>query len=210
MVGSETKRGMSKSPISTPLAVTAPAVGSTEALTPQAAAERDQIFRQLVDRDRDAEQWLEHVATAPVATHFAIEVEGKAIGGIGVVIGQGIFSKTAEFGYWMAEPYWGRGIATTASLWFSRFIMTEHQLHRLQAYVFAWNPGSMRVLEKCGFVREAVLRRSAVKDGQVVDEVLYALTDERLRIVRAPIRIQADCQREREIVVAVPEAISSG
>ncbi len=47
---------------------------------------------------------------------------------------------------------------------------------RLQASVFAWNPASMRVLEKAGFVREGVLRHSVTKDGCLIDSVLYART----------------------------------
>jgi len=146
--------------------------------------------------EADADHWFEFIGTVPESTHFAIEVEGRAIGGIGAVIGQGIFAKTAEFGYWIGEPWWGKGIATSAAHAFTRFFMAEHKLHRMQAYAFAWNPGSQRVLEKCGFVREAVLARSAVKDGQVVDEVLYALTDQRLFMLRAPLRVVPDCQRD--------------
>jgi len=158
----------------------------------------------------DADQWLEFIANTPESTHFAIEVEGRAIGGIGAVIGQGIFAKTGEFGYWIAEPYWGRGITTAATLWFSRFIIASQNLHRLQAYVFAWNNASMRVLEKSGFIREAVLNRSAVKDGQVVNEVLFALTDQRIKMLRAPIRFQADCQREFEVHIDASERVTVG
>jgi [ribosomal protein S5]-alanine N-acetyltransferase len=49
---------------------------------------------------------------------------------------------------------------------------------RLQAGVLAWNPPSMRVLEKLGFVREGVLKHSAYKDGQLIDRAMYALTQE--------------------------------
>lgn len=151
--------------------------------------------------EKDAEEWLESIAKAQEGNQFAIVVDGRVIGGVGGVVGQGIFAKTAEFGYWLGQPWWGRGIATSAAMAFSRRFMADQQLHRLQAYVFAWNPGSANVLEKCGFVREAVLKRSAVKDGQVVDELLYALTDQQLLMLNAPRRIQADCQRDREIVI---------
>jgi [ribosomal protein S5]-alanine N-acetyltransferase len=45
---------------------------------------------------------------------------------------------------------------------------------RLEAPVFAWNPASMRVLEKCGFMREGVMKKSVFKDGEVIDSVLHA------------------------------------
>ena len=146
----------------------------------------------------DADQWFEFVAAAAPDTHLAIEADGRAIGAISAVVGLGIFARSAEFGYWLGEPWWGRGIATAASIAYTRWFMRTHQLHRMQAYVFAWNKPSMRVLEKTGFVREAVLARGAVKDGQVVDEMLYALTDQRLHMLRAPLRVVADGQRERE------------
>jgi RimJ/RimL family protein N-acetyltransferase len=56
----------------------------------------------------------------------------------------------------------------------SDHLLGHFDLVRLEAPVFEWNPASMRVLEKCGFVREGVLRRSIFKDGQLIDGVLYA------------------------------------
>ena len=125
--------------------------------------------------DADADGWFSFLAGMPEPTSWAIEVDGLAVGSVGVRLGQGIFVKTAEFGYWLAEPYWGRGIMTDAVKTVSRHAMRRFGLIRLEAPVFEWNPASMRVLEKCGFVREGVLRASALKDGQVIDRVLYAL-----------------------------------
>lgn len=113
----------------------------------------------------------------PEPTSWAIEVDGLAVGGIGVTLKEGIYLKSAEFGYWLGEPYWGRGTMTEAVKAVSSYAMRRFGLIRLEAPVFEWNPASMRVLEKCGFVREGVLRASAVKDGQVIDRVLYALID---------------------------------
>ncbi len=47
-------------------------------------------------------------------------------------------------------------------------------MSRIFAEVFEWNDSSMRVLEKNGYVREGVLRRSAIKDGKVIDQIVYA------------------------------------
>ena len=113
----------------------------------------------------------------PEPTSWAIEVDGMAVGAIGVTLQEGIYLKSAHFGYWLGEPYWGRGIMTEAVKAVSSYAMHRFSLIRLEAPVFEWNPASMRVLEKCGFVREGVLRASAVKDGQVIDRVLYALVD---------------------------------
>ena len=56
-----------------------------------------------------------------------------------------------------------------------------HGAFMLESPVFEWNPASMRVLEKCGFTREAVLRASVAKDGQIIDSVLYAFIDKTRR-----------------------------
>jgi len=122
----------------------------------------------------DADSWFGLLARQSPPTHWAIEVEGAAVGGIGVDQGEGIYSKTAVFGYWLAEPFWGRGIMTAAVRTTAEFVLEHFDLVRLVSPVFEWNPASMRVLEKCGFVREAVHRKAVFKDGQIIDEVVYA------------------------------------
>jgi len=83
--------------------------------------------------------------------------------------------RSAEIGYFVAEPCWGRGIATEAVRGISAYAFdTIPDLVRIQAAVFEWNPASMRVLEKAGYQREALLRQSVWKDGTLMDSVLYA------------------------------------
>ena len=122
----------------------------------------------------EADSWFTLLAARQAPTHWAIEVDDCAVGGIGVDVGNGIFEKSGHFGYWLAEPYWGRGIMTAAARAVSDHVMARLDLVRLEARVFAWNPASMRVLENSGFVREALLRRSVYKDGAIIDSVLYA------------------------------------
>jgi [ribosomal protein S5]-alanine N-acetyltransferase len=110
-----------------------------------------------------------------VSTHLAIEVEGKAAGSIGTIGGAGELFKTAQFGYWLGEPYWGRGLATAAARAMVAHTFSLSHFARLEAPVFEWNPRSMRVLEKVGFIREGILRRNVFKDGQQIDSVMYAL-----------------------------------
>lgn len=143
-------------------------------------ANNRRVWRNLTHRfphpytDADADFWLSKLAENPARTNWAIEVDGLAVGGIGTDPGQGVYAKTARFGYWLGEPYWGRGIMTAAVRGTVEFIFGHSDLLRLEAPVFEWNPPSMRVLEKCGFIREGVLRRSIEKDGQIIDAVLYA------------------------------------
>ena len=111
-------------------------------------------------------------------THFAIAVDGKAVGGIGFHPGKDVGRRTAEIGYWLGEPYWGRGIVSEALRAVTEHAFAKHDLVRLQAHVFEWNTASARVLEKAGYTREARLRKSVTKEGRTVDSYLYALVRE--------------------------------
>jgi [ribosomal protein S5]-alanine N-acetyltransferase len=122
----------------------------------------------------DADQWLQIAAHPGASIQLAIAVDDEAVGGIGAIAGQGIFAATAQFGYWLGEAWWGHGIATAAARALAERIGSERLFARLEAQVFEWNPASMRVLQKAGFEREALLRCAATKDGQLIDTVLYA------------------------------------
>lgn len=124
----------------------------------------------------EADAWLALVATQSPATNFAIATADELIGGIGLTLQDDVFRRSAELGYWLGEAYWGRGIATAAVRAFTKYAFEAHDLLRVFAGVFSWNPGSMRVLVKAGYIREGVLRQSVVKDGQVLDKMLYAAT----------------------------------
>ena len=144
------------------------------------AANNRNVWRNLTHRfphpytDADADFWLALVGKQDPPSHWAIDVDGAAVGGIGVEPGEGVHAKSGHFGYWLAQPYWGRGIMTAAVRATVDYLFANFDVVRLEAPVFEWNPASMRVLEKCGFVREGVLRRSVLKDGQLIDAVLYA------------------------------------
>ena len=86
----------------------------------------------------------------------------------------GLYAKSGQFGYWLGEPCWGRGIMTQAVGRVVPYVFSRFPLVRLESPVFAWNAASMRVLPKCGFVREGVKRSSVFKDGQIIDQVVYA------------------------------------
>jgi len=86
---------------------------------------------------------------------------------------QDIERVSAEIGYWLGEPFWGRGMATEALSAVTRYAVAHHHLTRIFAVPFAANQASCRVLEKAGYVREATLRRSAVKEGAILDQCQY-------------------------------------
>jgi len=122
----------------------------------------------------DAERWVAMAPAAEPETQFAIEVNGEAVGGMGVFLQEDVERYSAEIGYWLGETYWGRGIATAAVQRFTDYAFDAYGLCRIYANVFAWNAASSRVLERAGYELEGRMRQSAVKDGKVVDGLLYA------------------------------------
>jgi RimJ/RimL family protein N-acetyltransferase len=124
--------------------------------------------------DRDAREWVRLAAGQSPETHFALTNDDAVVGGIGIRIGDDVFRRSAEIGYWLGSPYWGRGIATAAVRALTAWAFEEHDLVRLWASVFAWNPASARVLEKAGYACEGRLRQSVIKDGLLTDQLLYA------------------------------------
>jgi RimJ/RimL family protein N-acetyltransferase len=128
--------------------------------------------------EADAVGYIAMVMAQPQQTNFAITVDGVAIGGIGLRVGHDIERCSAELGYWLGEPYWGRGIATAAIEAVTRYAFSQLDLVRLFAVPFAGNVASCRVLEKAGYEREGLLRRSAIKDGEFQDQYMYAAVAE--------------------------------
>jgi ribosomal-protein-alanine N-acetyltransferase len=126
----------------------------------------------------EGEKWLAQASQLMPETNFAIESGGAVVGGIGILLGQDIERVSAEIGYWLGESVWGRGIATAAVVGLSRYALATFDLTRLFALPFADNLASRRVLEKSGYHLEGILRRSAIKNGQVRDQALYGLLRE--------------------------------
>lgn len=106
---------------------------------------------------------------------FAIDVQDKAVGGIGLHPQSDIYCKNAELGYWLAEPYWGMGIATRAVSQTVKHGFEQFDLSRIFARPFGNNPASQRVLEKAGFILEARLEKTLFKNGEYLDELIYAV-----------------------------------
>lgn len=124
----------------------------------------------------DAEQFLALTARKQPGTSFAIAVEGRAVGGIGYILHQDVERVSAEIGYWLGTAYWGRGIMTSALRAVTGYIFDTHEeMQRIYAVPYAWNPASVRVLEKAGYRLEGRMRQSAIKDGKITDQLLYSI-----------------------------------
>ena len=107
-------------------------------------------------------------------TVWAIEVEGEAAGGIGIELHTDVERVSAEIGYWLGERHWSRGIVTEALRAVTAEAFKQFEITRLYAVPFADHAASVRVLEKAGYVKEGHLRQSAIKQGKVRDQFLYA------------------------------------
>jgi len=138
------------------------------------------IWENLRDRfphpytEADAAAYIAYNLQAADQTSFAIDVNGEAIGGISLRPGTDIERISAEMGYWLGESYWGRGIATAAIRLITGYAFNTRRLERVFAVPYVHNIASCRALEKVGYVREGTMRRSALKDGRVLDQYMYA------------------------------------
>jgi RimJ/RimL family protein N-acetyltransferase len=123
---------------------------------------------------RDARRFITAAQARTPETHFAIAVDGEAVGGIGFSLNSDVERVSAEIGYWLGESFWGRGIATEALRAVTAYAVKEHSLTRVYAVPFEWNAASFRVLEKAGYALEGTMRQSALKDGRIISQRLYA------------------------------------
>jgi len=138
------------------------------------------IWRNLTNRfphpylRQDAVAWVALANRDPTnARHFAIETEEGVVGGVGFERQQDLSTRTAEIGYWIGEPFWGRGFATEAVKRATDQAFEDFDFVRLQAGVLEWNPASCRVLEKAGYALECRLARHIYKDGSICDQLVY-------------------------------------
>jgi [ribosomal protein S5]-alanine N-acetyltransferase len=127
----------------------------------------------------NAEKFV-HLAMNDIASrrYFAIDHDGHAIGSIGAVFNTDIYTGTAEFGYWLAEEYWGKGIITIAIKLIVVDLFESTDIRKLYAEPFAPNLASRRALEKAGFTCEGVLRKHVIKNGVVMDCCIYSILRE--------------------------------
>lgn len=153
--------------------------GDEESLQKHADNPKISVF--LLDRFpypytlEEATKWVAFMKNQQPLTNFAITIDGQVCGGIAADLMIDANSKTAEIGYWLAEPYWNRGIITAAVRLMTNYVFENLDVIRLQAGVFEKNSASMRVLEKAGYLKEGILRNALIKNGEVMDKHMYAI-----------------------------------
>lgn len=119
--------------------------------------------------------WVNSLVYQDPLINFAIAIDDQVVGGIGLELRQAVYRKTATLGYWLSEELWGRGIMPQAVQLVTQYAFEQLDLIRLQASIYSKNPASMRVLEKAGYVKEGVMRNAVIKNGEVMDEHVYAI-----------------------------------
>jgi len=125
-------------------------------------------------RLKDANSFIAQTMGEDPAVTFAICYKKELAGVIGIKKQSDIYRKSGEVGYWIGAPYRGMGIATMAVSLITTYGLSSLGLNRLYAGVFSRNPASMKVLEKCGYLREGIARNAVWKNGQLLDEYRYA------------------------------------
>jgi RimJ/RimL family protein N-acetyltransferase len=122
----------------------------------------------------DAIRFKEAIDKQNPKTIYAIEYKGYYVGNISLSPASDVYRKSAEIGYFIGEPFWGKGIMTTAVNLITEWGFKTFDIARIYTGVFEYNIASQRVLEKCGFTKEAVFRKSIFKNENLYDEIRYS------------------------------------
>jgi RimJ/RimL family protein N-acetyltransferase len=127
---------------------------------------------------KDAKKWISFCLTESKNVHLAIIYKNELVGAIGAQFKEDIYRYSAELGYWVGEPFWGKGIATRVIKSATTYLFNTYKINRIYASTFPKNIGSNKVLLKNGFIKEGVLRKAAFKDGFFIDLEVFGLLKE--------------------------------
>lgn len=122
----------------------------------------------------DAKKFKKMVDAQNPKTIFAIEYQGNYVGNISLLIGKDVYRKSAEIGYFIGEPFWNKGIMTKAVKLITDWGFKHLDILRIHTGIFEFNKASQRVLEKCGYIKEGIFRKSVCKNNKMYDEIRYA------------------------------------
>jgi [ribosomal protein S5]-alanine N-acetyltransferase len=127
-----------------------------------------------LSKPEGAKKFIEFANSGTDKIYRAIELDGEVIGGIGISVQPDVYRKNAELGYWLAEPCWGRGVISKAIPMIVDEAFKTLDINRIFAKPFHTNLASHRVLEKSGFKLETILEKTVFKNGEYLDEYIYA------------------------------------
>lgn len=126
-------------------------------------------------------QWFVNDCISQGDTHQylrAIEIDGKAVGSVGVYIKEDVYEKSGELGYWLGEDYWGKGVMTAAVKKLCKEVFDKYDIERIFVEPYEPNVGSRKVLEKAGFIYEGTMRKGVYKNGQILSYCMYSMLRE--------------------------------
>lgn len=123
--------------------------------------------------EKDAAFFIENIANNSDNHIYGIFYDGYYCGNTGLHPGNDVYRLSAELGYFIGEKFWNKGIATNAVRLITDFGFNELKLVKVFAGIFEFNQHSMRVLEKCGFKLEGILKKSIIKNDRIWDEYRY-------------------------------------
>ncbi len=123
----------------------------------------------------NAKTFIAMATNNPNSKIFAITIDGKPAGSIGLHLQTDILRKNAEIGYWLGEPYWNKGIITKAIPQMIDYGFKHMDIVRIFARIFGTNIASQKVVEKCGFTLEGKYDKTLFKNGEYLDELIYAI-----------------------------------
>jgi [ribosomal protein S5]-alanine N-acetyltransferase len=119
--------------------------------------------------------FIEFATNSSNVLYFAIDINGQAVGGIGISPKTDVKKKNAELGYWLGEPFWGKGIITRAIGEIVDIAFKTYDITRIFAAPYGTNFASHRVLKKSGFKLEARFEKTIYKNGEFLDELIFAI-----------------------------------
>ncbi len=123
----------------------------------------------------DGERFIEYAINSKSSQLFAIDLQGTAIGGIGIHPQDDIYRKNAEIGFWLAESHWGNGYMRIAISKITTYTFQTIEIERIYARVFENNIASQRVLQKSGFQLDGKFQKTIFKNNEFLDEYIYSL-----------------------------------
>ncbi len=136
-------------------------------------------------KESDAVFFIESTNKEVPKQTFGIEYKGKLSGVIGLIMQKDVYQKSAEIGYWVGEPFWGNGIATSAVELITKYGFDTLDLNRIFAGVFEYNIASMSVLEKNGYKKEGIFKNAILKNDKICDEHRFYKLNEKYNKIKS-------------------------
>ncbi len=122
---------------------------------------------------KDAELFFKQQIDEEIPKRFLIFFDNKLAGEIGITIKEDVFRLNAKIGYFIAENFWGKGLATKAIGQMTDYAFKNFKVVRIVAGVFDYNKSSMKALEKNGYYLESIRKKSVIKNDRIIDDYIW-------------------------------------